>query len=115
MLSRSPRQASVLLAALLLAAALAPFPAAASPPSAGGPQVQLATAGGFDLIGGLRQLLGRIWPQAGCLGDPNGECLTRPSVRPGAGRLHPNAGCLGDPDGGSNCTSSAPQRRAPRS
>jgi hypothetical protein len=116
MLSRSPRNAPVIVAALVLAATLAPSAAAAASWSAGGPPVQAAVpSAGFDLVGGIRHLLGRLWPQIGCVGDPSGGCLSRPSAPSAAGRMHPSIGCTGDPNGGSQCTSSAPQPRAPRS
>ena len=121
--SLSSRTAFATLVAVALAGALTASPAAASSWSADGTSVQVAMpAADFDLLGTIRRLLGiarppagagRLHPNVGCVGDPDGgsQCANS-ALPPVALRLKPSVGCGGDPNGGSQCTSSSrPQAR----
>jgi hypothetical protein len=108
---------SVALAAALAGLSVAPVLAAGGPFSAGAaPAASSATGPGLaaQLWGWVRT----IWPDSGCLIDPDGRCgstAPRPGARaaaPAARRIRPEGGCTIDPSGQCGGMSPRPGARA---
>lgn len=94
MRSSPPLRAALLALALSGTLAVPPAAAAALPGSV--LTVSAVGPGALDWVSGTWSWLRGVWPEAGCILDPNGGCLTNAPVRPQDGcGIDPNGRCLG--------------------
>jgi hypothetical protein len=96
-MSRPPRSSLALAVFALLATLALPSAAAAATHSSAAAPAPSASAGvGFSAR--LRTWLGAIFPDLGCLIDPNGKCVPA-STAPRGRVVSPDLGCGIDPSG----------------
>jgi hypothetical protein len=81
----------VLLLSTLLTASLAAAGTRKAQPKA-------PTQAPIELLARAWSLLGSLWGEEGCNGDPNGRCVTGP-VQPAPPQVHSDTGCNVDPNG----------------
>jgi hypothetical protein len=100
-MARFPFAQRVVLAVLLAVVLTVPAALGAQPrPHAEGQQTAFVTALVWELRTQVWSLLSGFWEKNGCIGDPNGGCVSGSSTTDTT--VHGDAGCVGDPNGGCN-------------